>query len=139
MIFTLFGPCRLNSYSYFHPASGILAYGTSTGAVGLVEITQTLVEKEDSLFGPEYLIQMSVQDMGLIHQPDKSGLTALRWIIPRTGSVRARRTLSVTSTDCPKAHFGFQQTWKTVPLVCSVAKWQLVRPSNSYIQAAKDP
>ncbi|KAF9449875.1 hypothetical protein P691DRAFT_727240 [Macrolepiota fuliginosa MF-IS2] len=65
--------------------SGVLAYGTSGGAVGLVEITQILVEKEElSLFGPECTVQTTVRDLGLIHQLDKAGVTSMGWVIPRT-------------------------------------------------------
>lgn len=62
-------------------ASGVLAYGTSSGAVGSLEITQRLVEKADpSLFAPEYDIEVTVEDLGLIYQPDMAGITSMQWI-----------------------------------------------------------
>lgn len=69
-------------------ASGILAYGTSTGAVGLLDVAQALVEKTGpSLFCPEYVIEIKVQDRGLIFESDKAGITSMRWISLPDGAV----------------------------------------------------
>ncbi|KAJ3563979.1 hypothetical protein NP233_g8590 [Leucocoprinus birnbaumii] len=63
--------------------SGTLSYGTSTGAVGLLRVTQRLIEdSSSSLFGPQYSIETDIEDLGLIHQPDQVGITSLRWITP---------------------------------------------------------
>ncbi|EKM83014.1 hypothetical protein AGABI1DRAFT_118415 [Agaricus bisporus var. burnettii JB137-S8] len=62
-------------------ASGILAYGTSSGALGTIEITQRLVEGAgSSLFGPDYNVETSVQRYGLAVQPDEAGIAAMQWI-----------------------------------------------------------
>ncbi|KAF5354179.1 hypothetical protein D9756_007082 [Leucocoprinus leucothites] len=68
-------------------ASGTLAYGNSAGAIGLLEVSQNLIEETgSSLFGPSYAIQTEVQDLGLIHQPDQIGITSMRWISPPSRS-----------------------------------------------------
>jgi hypothetical protein len=73
----------------------MLAYGTSTGAVGLLQVSQRLItETESSLFGPHYSVETSVQDLGLTHELDKAGITSMGWLNPLSRSVSVNESHS---------------------------------------------
>jgi len=77
----IFVVLKFGMFSQPCSASGILAYGTSSGAIGTIRITQRLVkEAGPTPFGPGHDIETSVQHFGVVFQPDKAGITAMRWV-----------------------------------------------------------
>jgi hypothetical protein len=69
--------------SYPSIGEGYLAYGTSDGSIGLVKISQTLLEEDSFSFVPKYNVKVD-----LVHQRSQmvyesqhlAGITTLRWI-----------------------------------------------------------
>lgn len=62
---------------------GYLAYGTSDGSVGLVKMSQTLLEEEGFSFVPKYNVKVDLvhhRSQMVYESQDLAGITALRWI-----------------------------------------------------------
>lgn len=65
------------------PGEGYLAYGTSDGSVGLVKISQTLLEEDGFSFVPKYNIKVDLvhyRSQMVYESQNLAGITALRWI-----------------------------------------------------------
>lgn len=74
---------------------GYLAYGTSDGSIGLVKISQTLLEEDCFSFVPEYIIKLDLdhQRSQMVYDSQNlAGITALRWI-----NIAGRNPILVTS------------------------------------------
>ncbi|KAJ7065359.1 transcription factor IIIC subunit delta N-term-domain-containing protein [Mycena amicta] len=76
-----------------------LTYGTTSGAVGVVNITQNLYSTSPSLsFCPAYNIETRIEKtQGLVFESIKTGITALACIQPRGHPVIVRTTPGVVS------------------------------------------
>jgi hypothetical protein len=93
-------------FSQPYSASGILAYGTSSGAVGTIKITQRLVEEAGpSPFGPGYEVETSVQHFGPIFQSDKASIAAMRWIKFATRPVSSQLSTALNCLSSPLINF----------------------------------
>ena len=65
------------------PGEGYLAYGTSDGSVGLVKISQTLLEEDGFSFVPEYKVKVDLvhdRSQMVYESQNLAGITALRWV-----------------------------------------------------------
>jgi len=62
---------------------GCLAYGTSSGAVGLVIVAQSLNPlPSESVYGPTFDVAVRLEHhTPKVFDPDKRGLTALTWVL----------------------------------------------------------
>ncbi|KAF7317703.1 hypothetical protein MKEN_00858000 [Mycena kentingensis (nom. inval.)] len=82
-----------------------LAYGTATGAVGLVRITQTLVPIVHAIgFCPAYKIETRLEKIEKpVFEPTTAGITALACIHPLGQPVLVRATPGVISLWTPAA------------------------------------
>ncbi|KXN82242.1 Putative transcription factor tau subunit sfc9 [Leucoagaricus sp. SymC.cos] len=111
--------------SFSRSTSGILAYGTSNGTVGLLEISQNLIEDTDSsLLGSTYTIKTEVQKSKVIHEADQVGITAMRWITLQGG----RSILVVTK---PGRILFWSSTWDE-PRIVRLESQKIHKSSSSF-------
>jgi len=75
---------------------GYLAYGTSDGSIGLVRITQILLEEDNFSFVPKYNVKLDLDhhhSQMVYDSQNLAGTTAMRWI-----NIAGRNVCSVSSS-----------------------------------------
>ncbi|KIJ96924.1 hypothetical protein K443DRAFT_133983 [Laccaria amethystina LaAM-08-1] len=100
-----------SAWSFASPGvcEGYIAHGSADGSVGLIKITQVLQEADGEFhFAQNFRLEVTVErGPELIFGPDKTGITALRWV-DIVGRAHSRRL----------------QTWNRASLDCS---WRRIR------------
>jgi general transcription factor 3C protein 4 len=108
---------------------GYIAHGSADGSVGLIKITQVLQEADGEFhFAQNFRLEVTVErGPELIFGPDKTGITALRWvdIVGRGVSPASKPLIFYFYIHSGHtAHSRRLQTWNRASLDCS---WRRIR------------